>query len=160
MAASLIIALQTIQVEKDRKISPSITYEMLRKTIREHVGYKQGIPPYILAETITFFTNGTVSFHMLQVTDKSWDAYLTKELSLGYPLIVHMSDRDMLFQKKLPEDASHVIVVYGIDDTYVYFSDSWDGKTHRVFKEDFAEAWGGGKYPWWAFPLRFSEATL
>lgn len=160
MAASVIMTLRTIALEQDIPLADAaVTYTSLRQEIRKTVAPDEGIPPHVLANTVSHMTSGRVSLHMIQLSEETWEPYVLQELSRGYPLIAHLSDREMVYGKTIPEDASHVIVIYGIDDKSVYFSDSWDGQTHKVSKETFANAWQSGEYAWWAFPLRVNTVS-
>ena len=76
---------------------------------------------------------------------------MENELTQGQPIIVHIPDRNRLFNPQSMTQRSHVIVVVGIEQDKITFTDSWDGGTHTVTAERFADAWGTGSYNWLAF---------
>lgn len=153
MPASLAIALQTLVAGRQLSLgNHQVNYASVRQIVRRNMpDPTRGIAPHILIEATQVVTKNSFHLKSTQTDSESWHTLLTGELEKGYPVLVHVSDRNSLYTPYSRTNASHVVVVYGVDESSVYLIDPWDGQLHRLSKERFAYAWGKGHYNWLAF---------
>lgn len=159
MPAALTVALQTLSDEGQLVIDRNkISYTNVRSIVRTFMpDPSRGIAPQFLITATPIITENTFTLSFLAVEPSSWQEFLATELQKGYPVIVHIQDRNTLYNPASQSSMSHVVVVYGMDDTSIYYTDSWDGKNHTVSREHFGYAWGKGYYKWLAFTFTRQE---
>lgn len=155
MAAALTTALLTLYDTGNLSgVRESYSYPTIRQFLRSWApDLSRGITPGILSAAAPTVTHGEFSLALHTVAPSSWQVFLRSELRAGRPVIVHMADRNALYNPASRTELSHVIVVYGMDQETVSFTDSWDGMSHTLSYARFATAWSRGYYRWTAFPF-------
>lgn len=162
MAAALSMGLIALATTEAPLLNDTdVSYATVRLTLRSaSPDIRYGIAPkYLIAATPELTGN---AFHLLrtEVDPGKWETFLFRELVKHYPVIVHVSDRNSLYDASSTSAASHVIVVSGMDDQSITFVDPWDGRIHQISKSLFATAWEKGYYHWLAFTFeKQPEAT-
>jgi len=159
MPAALATALQTLATEGQLIIDKKkITYANIRSIVRTFMpDPTRGIAPQFLVAATPIITENAFTLSFINVDPTSWQEFLAAELKKGYPVIVHVSDRNTLYNPASQTSWSHVVVVYGMDDSSLYYTDSWDGQAHTISYEQFGYAWGKGYYKWLAFTFTRQE---
>jgi hypothetical protein len=132
----------------------SYAYPTIRQFLRSWApDLQRGITPQVLSAATPTVTHSEFTLTLHHVDPSSWQVFLRRELRAGRPVIVHMADRNALYDPTSQGELSHVIVVYGMDQETVSFTDSWDGVAHSLSHAHFAAAWSQGYYSWIAFPF-------
>jgi hypothetical protein len=153
MPAALTTALTALAHAEPLLLDTDImTYPRIRQITRTFMpDPRRGISPDILAASTAHVTENAFQLSFVQVPKANWQEFLRQELAKDYPVIVHVSNRYALYIPSSTTNASHVVVVIGMDETTVTFTDSWDGRVHTVSRDIFSRAWGKGHYQWRAF---------
>lgn len=159
MPAALTVALQTLSQEGQLIISKDkITYANVRSIVRSFMpDPRRGIAPNFLVAATPIITDNAFTLSFITVDSNSWRDFIAEELKKGYPVIVHIQDRNSLYNPVSQTALSHVVVVYGIDETSIHFTDSWDGQAHTTSLDRFGYVWGKGNYKWLAFTFHRQE---
>jgi hypothetical protein len=130
----------------------TLSYRDVRKLARTWApDLRSGITPAVLIAATATITKGEYVLVQQSVDPLSWKTFLRNELTQSRPVIVHIPDRNLLYNPMSQSQLSHVIVVTGIDERTITFTDSWDGILHTIDHNAFGNAWGKGHYNWLAF---------
>src|SRR5690606_13980784 len=101
MPASLAIALQVLsQQGKIPTEQHVISYPSVRQLVRIFApDHTRGVSPEALRHVTPFLTSQTYFLEYSHVDQDSWKQLLKRELRASRPVIVHMADRNMLYDE-------------------------------------------------------------
>lgn len=148
--AATAMALQALQKQGTFSLtSHDLSYEKVRITTRSYYpNIAKGVTFPEQAPLISLLTNHKIQGTYVRAGQSTWESMLTTQLSLGYPVVVHISDWRYLPGHQNHGKAAHAVTVIGITDSNILYIDPWDSRVVVIPKADFAAAWSTGYYSW------------
>lgn len=148
MVASVAMVLQSLAGQKlIAADEASLSYDAIRYYTRTYYpDYSKGIT---LSEAVTIIpdlSDNTVTASFVQFDRQKWPAMLRRQLLAGYPVIVYVTDWSYLPNHASHGSAAHVVVISGLSENTISYSDPWDGRTYNISHAIFANAWSVGYY--------------